>query len=254
MDKEYQSIFKKMEELLVKASEQQKNIKNRFDSFSLTQNEIELKLNEINIEFRNIVSAFKNDSYLVLSEFKQDSDILLQNTIDDQKDLSGKLENKVSSFINNLELKFLRVQEKSDELIKDIYDKSNEILNFHTEIVNIQESNNNLIKLVKQVSLKSDQNKKETENINKIFESSINLKASKADIKNLEHQIKDNYNSIGSVKIDLSTMTKETQAILHLKAEKSEIENLTQQLSNLNDKILKLEKFAHKHKILGGKI
>ena len=164
MDKTYQSIFEKMEDLLTKASEQQKGIETKFETFKLTQNEIESKLNEINKEFEKQISEFKELSSSLIDDLK-----------DNSQSLSKDFESKIEIFLKNSDLTIKIFQEKSKELLSDIEERSSLIFDPFEDIINN-------------------------------------------------------------------------------KANKSEVDSIKKDISKLSERITRLEKYAHKHKIFGGKI
>jgi len=164
MENDFQRLFEKMDKIIDEASNQQKNIESKFNSFSETQKEIEAKLEVINKEFEKQITDFKTLSISLIKKLNLNSD-----------SFSESAENKINEFVKNSESAILEFKSKSESILKTVEGKSL-----------------------------------------KIFD--------------------------------------KFESLIEKKANVSDIQNLNQIISDIDNRIKKLEQFAHKHLILGGKL
>jgi phage-related minor tail protein len=141
MDKTYQSIFERMENLLTKASEQQKGIETKFETFKLTQNEIESKLIEINNEFEKQISEFKELSSSLIDVLK-----------DSSQSLSKDFESKIEIFLKDSDLTIKTFQERSKELLSAIEKRSSSIFDPFEDIINNKANSSEIDSIKKDIS------------------------------------------------------------------------------------------------------
>ena len=122
MDERFTLLIEKMELLTERADEVQKEIENKFVSVSQTQQEIDGKMGEINLEIKTITKDFVSNAESLTKQLVENSD----NKIGEMDSFLTKAESLLketnAKYQKNVEALVLSVSDKSKEIF-EIYDE-----------------------------------------------------------------------------------------------------------------------------------
>jgi hypothetical protein len=123
MDERFTLLIEKMELLTERADQVQKEIENKFASVSQTQQEIDGKVEEINLDIKSITDEFISGTDSLKKQLAEDS--------------HGKIE-EVSSFLSNAESLLnetnAKYQKNVEALVLNVSEKSKEIFEIYDEL------------------------------------------------------------------------------------------------------------------------
>jgi hypothetical protein len=128
MDKKFDNVIIKMEDLITRSSELQVNIQKSFSKVSKTQNEIDNKIININEELAKTFKKMSTESENLFSKIKED--IAVKNTE------FSEVKKKFEHLLNDLHDTY---NKKVDALVSSINERSDKVLTIFNELEKIKQ-------------------------------------------------------------------------------------------------------------------
>jgi len=122
MDERFTLLIEKMELLTEQADRVQKEIENKFASVSQTQQEIDGKVAEINLDIKSITEDFVSGAESLKKQLSEDSEGKIEEMSSFLSNAESLLNETNARYEKNVEALVLTVSEKSKEIF-EIYDE-----------------------------------------------------------------------------------------------------------------------------------
>jgi hypothetical protein len=132
MDERFTLLIEKMELLTERADQVQKEIENKFTSVSQTQQEIDGKVEEINLDIKSITEEFVSGADLLKKQLAEVSTGKIEEMSSFLTNAESLLNETNTKYQKNVEALVLSVSEKSKEIF-EIYDELEAMRSAHTE-------------------------------------------------------------------------------------------------------------------------
>jgi hypothetical protein len=132
MDERFTLLIEKMELLTERADQVQKEIENKFVSVSQTQQEIDGKVAEINLDIKSITEDFVSGAESLKKQLAEDSEGKIKEVSSFLSNAESLLNETNTKYQKNVEALVLTVIEKSKEIF-EIYDELEAMRSAQTE-------------------------------------------------------------------------------------------------------------------------
>jgi|TARA_B100000959_G_C14868519_1_gene577345 uncharacterized coiled-coil DUF342 family protein len=141
MDERFDKVINKMDEQTEKAVELQKHVSSLFYEIKKTQDDIDGRVDEVNLELEKTLNNFEKKSEKVFNDIKSE--------FDEQKSGAVVATNNASDKLASLQKEY---EEKVKDLIGSIDGKSEEILKIYDELENIKKIQQEAVKTFGEIS------------------------------------------------------------------------------------------------------
>ena len=135
MDKRFEKVIKKMDKQTDTEVELQNQVSSLFKDIKNTQNDIDTKVDKVNLELERTLNNFEKESEKVFNNIKSEFEKQKLTAYDVTTNVSDKLSSLQNEYLGKVKVLIKSIDEKSKEILK-IYDELENIKKIQQEAAN----------------------------------------------------------------------------------------------------------------------